>query len=102
MLVHSVFFWLKKDLHDSQRKDFLEGLKTLEQIEIVRQLYVGSPAPSERIVVEKSYTFGLTVLLDDLESHDQYQKDEIHQQFLKNFSSMWEKVIVFDPGSEFL
>jgi hypothetical protein len=102
MLVHSVFFWLKKDLKESEKKDFLAGLKSLEAIDVIRKLYVGSPAPSERAVVEKGYTYGLTVLLDDLEAHDKYQSDETHQRFLKTFSWMWDKVLVFDPTSEFL
>lgn len=102
MLAHSVFFWLRKDLKESEKKDFLQGLQSLKAIDVVRQLYVGSPAPSERAVVEKSYTYGLTVLFDDLKAHDVYQVDEKHKNFLKAYSAMWDKVLVFDPSEEFL
>ncbi len=96
MLVHSVYFWLKKDLSQADRDAFLEGLGALSEINVVRSFAAGMPASTDRPVVEKSYDFALLVLLDDMEAHDVYQESALHQEFLGNFSTFWEKVVVYD------
>ena len=48
--IHTVFFWMKEDLTDEQKTDFLAGLKSLEQIETVRSIYIGIPAETPRIM----------------------------------------------------
>lgn len=97
MLVHSVYFWLKKELKQGDRNAFCEALEKLQGIETVQALYVGRPAGiSNRPVVEGSYDFGLTVVFDDSSGHDVYQVHPLHQQFLSRFSSFWERIQVFD------
>lgn len=96
MLVHSVYFWLKQDLTQAERDAFHEGLSTLSEIEGVRSFAAGVPASTDRPVVEKSYDYGLLVLLDDVQAHDVYQVDPIHKAFLSNFSAFWDKVVVYD------
>lgn len=97
MLVHTVFFWLRKDLDGDTITKFRTGLESLKTIKHAETAYVGSPARvAERPVCDKSYDFCLTVILKDVPSHDAYQADNIHQAFIANHKEHWEKVKVYD------
>ena len=94
MLVHSVFFWLKSD---ADKAAFRAGLDTLRDIECASAVYVGAPADAgDRPVIERSYSFALTVLFESTADHDAYQVHRLHQAFLDKCADMWEKVVVYD------
>lgn len=96
-LAHHVFFWLKnRDSKEDQTK-LIEGLRTLEKIETIRQLHIGIPASTEkRDVVDNSYGVSELMFFDDTEGQKTYQDHPIHQKFIKDYSHLWEKVIVYD------
>ncbi len=97
MLIHSVYFWLKDEICEAKRQAFYEGLLGLSKIPTVEQLFVGTPANTEkRPVIDNSYTFGIIVVFKDIEAHNVYQEHSIHKNFLLEFSSYWNKVIVYD------
>ncbi len=96
MLVHSVFFWLKTDLTEAQRTNFRAGVESLAKIECAEAVYIGTPSTTDRPVIDKSYDIGLTVVLKDLAAHDAYQVDPIHRQFVEEFGSYWERVVIYD------
>ena len=96
MIAHHVLFWLKADITDAKREAFLGGLKSLEQIEVVKNFHVGTPAPIERAVVDTTYTFSLLLFFEDLAAHDIYQVHPIHKAFLEEFRIHFEKVIIYD------
>jgi hypothetical protein len=97
MLVHTVFFWLRKDLDGAQITEFRMGLESLKAIEHAEAVYVGSPADTaERPVLDTSYDFCLTVLLKDVPAHDAYQADPKHQAFIGTYKEYWKKVKVYD------
>jgi len=99
MLVHSVLFWLPKDLQGDQVTQFRMALESLKQIESAEAVYVGVPAPTpERPVIDTSYDFCLTVLLKDMAAHDAYQADPIHQKFIAENKELWKKVRIYDAG----
>jgi hypothetical protein len=96
MLVHTVFFWLKRDLNAEQRAKFLAGVETLRDIESVDTMYVGTPSETYRPIIDRTYDIGLTVLMKDLAAHDAYQVDPIHLKFVEEFSSYWERALIYD------
>lgn len=96
MLVHSVFFWLKPDLGDEETAAFRAGLESLKGIEAAEAVFVGTPAETDRPVIDRSYTFGLTVLLPDMAAHDAYQVHPLHKAFLENFAQNWDRVLIYD------
>ncbi|MFT5836948.1 MAG: hypothetical protein ACI9ZV_000449 [Candidatus Azotimanducaceae bacterium] len=97
MLVHTVFFWLRKDLDGDKITEFRMGLESLKSIEHAEVTYIGSPASTaERPVLDTSYDFCLTVLLKDIAAHDAYQAHETHQAFLAAHKEQWKKVKVYD------
>jgi hypothetical protein len=97
MLVHTVLFWLKKDLDGDKVTDFRIGLETLTTIESAEAVYVGTPAATaERPVVDTSYDFCLTVIAKDVAAHDAYQVDQRHADFIGTFKDYWSKVQIYD------
>lgn len=98
MLVHTVVFWLRKDLSPAQREEFRNvGLESLRPITSVSELHVGTPAPiPPRAVVDASYTFAITAIFKDVAAHDAYQVDPVHKAFVERFKSYWERVQIYD------
>ncbi|ARN57164.1 Dabb family protein [Sedimentisphaera salicampi] len=96
MLVHSVFFWLKEDLAEAELYLFREKLETLKQIPAAHSVYIGTPASTDRPVIDRSYDFALTVVFEDIGKHDEYQSDPLHKTFLNECSDMFEKVLIYD------
>lgn len=98
MLVHTVVFWLRKDLTPAQREEFLrQGLESLRPIKSVRELHIGAPAPiPPRPVVDASYTFAITAIFNDVAAHDAYQVDPVHKAFVERFKPCWERVQIYD------
>jgi hypothetical protein len=96
-IIHHVFFWLKNPSSKEDLDKLLSGLRTLEKIKMIRQLYIGVPAVTEkRDVVENSYHVSELMLFDGLESQKAYQDHPIHKKFVEDCSHLWEKVIVYD------
>jgi hypothetical protein len=96
MLSHHVLFWLKADTTEEQKIAFRKSLQTLQGVETVKSLYIGTPAPISRAVVDITYTFSLLILFDDLAGHDVYQVHQLHKAFLEEFRIFFEKVVIYD------
>jgi len=97
MLIHIVVFWLKKDLKKEELSTFEKEISTLSNISSVEQSFVGRPAmTTKRPVIDDTYDFCLTVILKDVVAHDEYQRDQLHLDFIQNCSHMWEKVKIYD------
>jgi hypothetical protein len=97
MLVHTVIFWLKKDLTEDQKVVFTNEVKTLGEISSVESFHLGTPAPTpKRPVIEDSYDYAITVVLKDMYAHDDYQVDPIHLDFIDKCKDMWERVVIYD------
>lgn len=96
MLVHSVFFWLKEGLSDSERYLFREKLETLKKVQSAEAVYIGTPSSTDRPVIDRSYDFALTVLFTDVSKHDEYQIDPLHKSFLNECGTMFNKVVIYD------
>lgn len=96
MFVHSVYFWLRDDLTDAEHDRFLQGVQSLLQIESVRHGHVGSPASTNRSIIDRSYSYGLVVTFDDREGHDLYQDDPIHDRFREECGDLWREVKIYD------
>ncbi len=96
MLTHHVLFWLKADTTEEQKKAFHAGLESLRGVESVQSMYIGTPAPISRPVVDTTYTFSLLIVFQDLAGHDVYQVHPIHKAFLDQHRERFEKVVIYD------
>ena len=101
-IVHHVFFWLKNPSSTEDRDKLVMGLKTLAGIPLIKELYVGVLANTEkRDVVDASWQVSELMFFSDLDSQAEYQKHQIHQDFIKNYSHLWNKVVVYDTTNIF-
>jgi hypothetical protein len=65
----------------------------------IKTKHVGTPADTEREVIDNSYSYCLVVTFDSKKEHDIYQDHTLHKQFIENASDLWEKVLVYDSIS---
>ena len=96
MFVHVVNFWLKKDLTDAERQQFVKGVKSLGTIESLITFNVGTPAATDRPVIDSSYDFCELTIFDDEAGHDIYQVHPLHLKFIDECKHLWEKVLIYD------
>jgi len=99
MLVHAVYFWLKSDLTEPQLAAFRAGLASLTTITTVRSSHIGVPAPTDRPVIERGYSYALVVQFDDEAGQEYYQRVDIHERFRQTCSSCWSRVVIYDSLS---
>ena len=96
-IIHHVFFWLKNPDSKEDRDKLIAGLQSLRKIKVIRQLYIGLPASTEkRDVVDNSYQVSELMFFDNLADQKAYQDDPVHQKFVADCSHLWEKVVVYD------
>ena len=97
MIVHTVFFWLRKDVPASARQQLLDDCPKYLKSPTVTQLWVGTPADTpERDVVNATFDVGLTVIFDDVAGHNAYQDHPQHDEFIERNRSNWSRVEVFN------
>ena len=96
MFVHTVFFWLKEELTDAQKQQFKQGVDTLKDVKPHVKILTGSPASTNRAIIDTSYDYALTCIFENIEDHDTYQVDPVHLQFIENHANDWEKVLIYD------
>lgn len=96
-VVHHVFFWLKNPDSKEDRDKLVAGVKALSKIPTVKELHVGIVASTEkRDVIDSSWGVSELMFFSDLEGQATYQTHPIHLEFIKNYSHLWDKVIVYD------
>jgi hypothetical protein len=101
-IVHHVFFWLKNPSSVDDRNALVAGLKTLAGIPLIKELYVGVLADTEkRDVVDTSWQVSELMFFNDLSGQANYQQHPLHLEFVKNCSHLWAKVVVYDAMNLF-
>lgn len=100
MFVHSVYFWLRDDLSAEERDRFLRGVNSLTAIPSVRYGWVGRPAPTDRPVIDRSYSYALTAVFDDEAAQEAYQVDPVHDDFRDECGDLWSRVLIYDSLEE--
>lgn len=96
IFVHHVYFWLKDPSSAEDRAKLLEGLEKLSKVKTIRSLHLGKPASTSREVIDGSYTISWLTVFKNKADQDSYQVDPIHLDFVKDYSHLWSKVIVYD------
>jgi hypothetical protein len=95
MFVHCVYFWLKPGIEAADEKLFVERARALTTLPSVKHGWIGKPAATDRPVIDRTYSYGLTVVFDDEAGHDAYQVHPIHDAF-RELHGMWTAVKIYD------
>ena len=96
MLIHAVYIWLKADLSDAQKAAHLASLKALSQIPETRFFHVGTPASTDRPVIDRTYSYALVVGCDDEAALERYRGHALHKAFGERVAECWDRQIVYD------
>lgn len=99
MFVHSVYFWLRDDLSSTDRTAFVDGIRSLCEIDSVQQGFVGTPAGTDRPIIDASYSYALVVSFADTAAHDAYQAHPVHDRFRERCAGAWKKIVIYDAVS---
>ena len=96
LFVHHVYFWLKNPNSEADKAKLIEGLEELSKVSEIKMAHIGTPASTNRSVIEKGYAVSWLLFFENLEEEEIYQKHPIHLKFVADYSHLWEKVIVYD------
>ncbi|MFZ4694727.1 MAG: Dabb family protein [Verrucomicrobiia bacterium] len=98
MLTHVVICWFRKDAPaDAVSRFRARALADLPGIPGVKHLNCGMPIPSERPVVDKSYSVALSMGFDSRAELDAYAVHPVHQKFSAEcVKPVAERVLVYD------
>ncbi|MDR3009734.1 MAG: Dabb family protein [Sphingobacterium sp.] len=98
-IVHVVNFWLKKDLSEKDKKNFIGFFEELRKIEVIKTLNYGIPAKTNpRPVVDNSFDYTLIVTFKDLKDITIYETHPIHLKAIEKYQHLWTKVMVKDTS----
>lgn len=93
---HVVYFWLINESEEVGKKFEKELRKFIDQVDVIKTSHIGKPAPTDRDVIDNTWTYSLIVSFNSKKEQDHYQEHQAHLQFIDNASSLWEKVLVYD------
>ena len=94
---HVVYFWLENPENQEDRKAFEASLTNfINSSEFIRTKHLGTPADTDRGVIDNTYTYCLLLTFDNKEMQDKYQVEEGHLKFIEESGKLWKKVVVYD------
>ena len=99
MFVHSVYFWLRDDLSPADTAKFVDGIRSLTTIPVVKLGFIGTPADTNRAIIDTTYSYALVVIFPDAAAHDAYQVHPVHEAFRENCGGSWKKIVIYDAVS---
>lgn len=94
--IHHVFFWLKQPVTSEMREKFEKELKELVTVGTIVNYHLGIPAPTDRGVIDNTYSYSLLTIFRNKEDQDIYQTHPTHLKFIENCEELWERVVVYD------
>ena len=100
MFIHTAFFWVDRTLSKDQVEAFERGLKSLEKIPMLREMHWGKPSPRFNLVVDPTYSYGVTMIFDDEARHNEYLAHPIHEEFSNQHSKKFTRIVVYDYFKE--
>jgi hypothetical protein len=96
-ILHSVYFWLKENISETEEQDFLNFFEELRKVPGVQTLQYGKPAPTNpRPVVDNSFQYNLLVTFQNMDDINTYETHPTHIAAAEQYSKYWVKVEVRD------
>lgn len=96
MFVHHVLFYLKNADSEADSAKLLEGLDMLAKCPTIKLAHIGTPAETNRAVIERTYAYSWLCFFDGPTDEEAYQIDPIHDDFRDNYAYLWDKVVIYD------
>jgi hypothetical protein len=96
LFVHHVLFYLKNPDNQADKAKLLEGLNKLAKCPTIKMVHIGTPAATNREVIDRKYAYSWLCFFDSPADEESYQKHPIHDDFRNNYAHLWEKVTIYD------
>ncbi|SEW37275.1 Stress responsive A/B Barrel Domain [Chitinophaga sp. YR573] len=97
VFIHHVYFWLNNPDSQEDKDKLIAGLRKLAvTAKTIQQHHIGLPSTTNRDVIDRSYAVSWMLFFKNKAEQDIYQTDPAHLNFIKECSSVWKKVIVYD------
>ena len=96
LFVHHVYFWLNNPDSQADKDALMAGLELLREVPTISLSHIGTPAPTNRDVIDTSYAVSWMCFFETGLDQDTYQTHPIHLNFVDTCKHLWEKVIVYD------
>jgi hypothetical protein len=97
VFIHHVYFWLNNPDSKEDKDKLIAGLRKLAvTAKTIQQHHIGLPSTTNRDVIDRSYAVSWMLFFKNKAEQDIYQTDPAHLNFIKECSSVWKKVIVYD------
>jgi hypothetical protein len=96
LFVHHVLFYTPATASAADKEALLAGLHSLRGIPSIRMAHIGTPAATDRAVIERTYTYSWLCLFQSAADEEDYQRHTIHDEFRNTYARYWEKVVIYD------
>lgn len=96
IFVHHVLFYLPATASAADRAKLLEGLQMLRTIPAIQLAHIGTPAATDRAVIDRAYTYSWLCFFASAADELTYQQHPIHDEFRQEYARYWEKVVIYD------
>ena len=96
LFIHHVYFYLKNKNNAQDEAKLIEGLTKLAKVPTIQYVHIGTPAATSRPVIVKDYAVSWMCFFKNIIEEEIYQTDPIHLEFIKDYSHLWEKVVIYD------
>jgi Stress responsive A/B Barrel Domain len=96
MFVHHVYFWLKNPESAQDLTALIDGLKVLATVPGLSHYHIGTPADTNRPVIDRSYAVSWLTIFPTAADEQVYQTHPVHLAFIEQCNHLWERVVVYD------
>lgn len=97
MYFHYLLFWLRKDLSESEIKEFEIFFEGLKKLPYQKNLRYGKPAASSpRTVLDNTFTYNASMEFDSLEELEAYGQLPEHLALVQKYKPFFERMLVYD------
>jgi hypothetical protein len=94
---HYLLFWLRKDLSESEVKEFENFFEGLKKLPYQKNLRYGKPSNSSpRAVLDNTFTYNASMEFDSLEELEAYGQLPEHLALVQKYKPFFEKMMVHD------
>ena len=94
--IHHVYFWLKNPESKEDLQKLIAGLEALSTVPEIKLFHIGTPAATDREVIDNTYAVSWLNIFETSHDQDVYQTHALHLKFIEDCSHLWSKVKVYD------
>ena len=96
-ITHVVLVWVNEGVSEEQITEVIDKTNVLSTIDAVQALKIGRPVPSDREIVDDSFTFAISVEFKNVVDMQRYIVDQTHREYVQTvMTPVVKKFVVYD------